>query len=173
VSTRPLVVLEGVEKYFPVGSGMFGSHKEQVHAIDGVWLTINEGEVLGLVGETGSGKSTLARVILRLTKVTKGTVTFDGRDLSKVDGREMKALRRQMQLVFQDPFSALDPLMRLGDSLIAPLSQHGIGTKQERTRRVGELLEMVGLDASFAHRYPSECSGGQLSRVVIARAMTG
>jgi oligopeptide/dipeptide ABC transporter ATP-binding protein len=151
---------------------MFGSRKEVVHAIDGVSLTIDEGEVLGLVGETGSGKSTLARVILRLTKVTSGTVSFDGRDLSTVNRREMKALRRQMQLIFQDPYSALDPLMRLGDSLMAPLSQHRIGTKEERSRKVAELLEMVGLDASFAGRYPSECSGGQLSRVVIARALS-
>lgn len=172
MSVRPLVVLDEVVKHFPVSGGMFGSRKEVVHAIDGVSLTINQGEVLGLVGETGSGKSTLARVILRLTEVNRGTVTFDGQDLSTVDRREMKALRRQMQLIFQDPYSALDPLMRLGDSLMAPLSQHQIGTKEERSGRVAELLEMVGLDASFAQRYPSECSGGQLSRVVIARALS-
>ena len=172
MNAHPLVVLDDVVKHFPASSGMFGRHKEVVHAIDGVSLTINEGEVLGLVGETGSGKSTLARVILRLVNVNHGTVSFDGRDLSTTNRGEMKKLRRQMQLVFQDPYSALDPLMRIGDSLMAPLSQHGIGTPKERSRKVAELLQMVGLDASFAHRYPSECSGGQLSRVVIARALS-
>jgi len=172
VNDRPLVVLDDVVKHFPAGSSLFGRNKDFVHAIDGVSLTIHEGEVLGLVGETGSGKSTLARVILRLLDVTHGTVSFDGRDLATADRGEMKKLRRQMQLVFQDPFSALDPLMRLGDSLMAPLSQHGIGSPKERSQKVAELLEMVGLDASFAHRYPSECSGGQLARVVIARALS-
>ena len=172
MSGRPLVVLNDVVKHFPVSGGMFGGRKDVVHAVDGVSLTIREGEVLGLVGESGSGKSTLARVILKLTDVTRGVVTFDGQDLSKLDRRAMKPMRRQMQLIFQDPYSALDPLMRLGDSMMAPLAQHGIGTKEDRVHKVAELFEMVGLDASFAQRYPSECSGGQLSRVVIARALS-
>ncbi|HXG39723.1 MAG TPA: ABC transporter ATP-binding protein [Candidatus Limnocylindrales bacterium] len=171
MSRRPLVVLEDVVKHFPVSGGLF-RRRDAVHAVDGVSLTIEEGEVLGLVGETGSGKSTLARVILRLTKADRGRVLFDGRDVLAARGRQLKALRREMQLIFQDPFSALDPHMRLGESIEAPLSQHGIGTRADRRRIVDELLAKVGLDASFADRRPSECSGGQLQRVVIARALS-
>jgi peptide/nickel transport system ATP-binding protein len=171
VNGRPLLVLQDVQKHFPVGGGFLSRRREVVHAIDGVSLTIHEGEVLGLVGETGSGKSTLARVMLRLTRPDKGEVTFDGRDVIAADRPQMKALRREMQLIFQDPYSALDPLMRLGQSIEAPLSQHGIGTKAGRARMVPELLLKVGLDPSFAERYPRECSGGQLHRVVIARAL--
>lgn len=172
MSGRPLVVLEGVQKHFPVSGGFLSRHRDAVHAVDGVSLTINEGEVLGLVGETGSGKSTLARVMLRLARPDKGSVTFDGRDVLAADARAMKGLRREMQLIFQDPYSALDPLMRLGQSIEAPLAQHGIGTKVERHRMVAELLQKVGLDPSFAERYPKECSGGQLHRIVIARALS-
>lgn len=168
--TEDLVQVIGASKHFPVGGGFIGK-RDVVHALDDITLSIRRGEVLGLVGETGSGKSTLARVILRLTKLTNGTVLFDGRDVFAMQRGDLKALRRQMQLVFQDPFSALDPRMRLGQSLEAPLSQHGIGSKRERAARVAELLELVGLDASFADRYPGECSGGQLTRVVIARAL--
>ena len=170
--SRPLVVLNDVQKHFPVSGGFLGGRREVVHAVDGVSLTINEGEVLGLVGETGSGKSTLARVMLRLTGTDKGSVTFDGRDVLAANRREMKGLRREMQLIFQDPYSALDPRMRLGQSIDAPLSQHGVGTKAERVAKIADLLGKVGLDPSFADRYPSECSGGQLHRVVIARALS-
>lgn len=165
-----LVRIEGASKHFPVSGGFLGK-RDVVHALDDVSLTIRRGEVLGLVGETGSGKSTLARIILRLSKLTKGRVLFDGRDVFAMRRGELKALRRQMQLVFQDPFSALDPRMRIGQSIDAPLSQHGMGTKLARAARVDELLRQVGLDASLADRYPSECSGGQLTRVVIARAL--
>ncbi len=165
-----LIQITGACKHFPVGGGFFGK-RDVVHALDDVTLAIRRGEVLGLVGETGSGKSTLARVILRLTKLSQGNVLFEGHDVFAMHRGELKSLRRQMQLVFQDPFSALDPRMRLGQSIEAPLSQHGIGTRDERASRVAELLGLVGLDASFAERYPSECSGGQLTRVVIARAL--
>jgi oligopeptide/dipeptide ABC transporter ATP-binding protein len=172
MSGRPLIEVDRVTKHFPVGGGGFRRRREVVHAIDDVTLTVREGEVLGLVGETGSGKSTLARLILRLTKANTGSITFDGQDVLAADRAEMKALRRQMQLIFQDPFSALDPSMRLGQSIDAPLAQHGIGDRASRRAKVAELLANVGLDAAFAERYPGECSGGQLHRVVIARALS-
>jgi peptide/nickel transport system ATP-binding protein len=168
--TEDLIQISAATKHFPVGGGLLGK-RDVVHALDDVTLAIRRGEVLGLVGETGSGKSTLARVILRLSKLNHGTVSFAGRDVFAMQRGDLKALRRQMQLTFQDPFSALDPRMRLGKSIDTPLSQHGIGTKEQRAERVTELLGLVGLDASFADRYPSECSGGQLTRVVIARAL--
>jgi peptide/nickel transport system ATP-binding protein len=169
---RPLIEVERVTKHFPHGGGGFRRRREVVHAIDDVSLTVRENEVLGLVGETGSGKSTLARLILRLIKADHGTITFDGHDVVGADRTEMKALRRQMQLIFQDPFSALDPSMRLGQSIEAPLAQHGIGDRESRRAKVAELLTSVGLDAAYGDRYPSECSGGQLHRVVIARALS-
>ena len=168
---RPLVVVDHVTKHFPVHGGGWLGKKEVVHAIDDVSITVREGEVMGLVGETGSGKSTLARLILRLITADSGTITFDGQDVLAADRGQLKALRRQMQIIFQDPFSALDPSMKLGQSIEAPLSQHGIGDKASRRKAVAELLDKVGLPASFAERYPSECSGGQLHRVVIARAL--
>lgn len=171
MSSESLVVLQGVQKHFPISGGLFGRNRRAVHAIDDLTLTIRRGEVLGLVGESGSGKSTLARVILRLTMVDHGSITFDGRDVVHADGRAMHQLRREMQLVFQDPYSALDPLMRLGRSIQIPLDQHDVGPKADRPKRVIELLEQVGLDASYADRLPRECSGGQLARVVIARAL--
>jgi oligopeptide/dipeptide ABC transporter ATP-binding protein len=169
---RPLIEVDRVTKHFPVGGGGFRRSREVVHAIDDVSLTVRENEVLGLVGETGSGKSTLARLILRLTKADSGAITFDGHDVLAADRGEMKALRRQMQLIFQDPFSALDPSMRLGQSIEAPLAQHGIGDRQSRRVKVAELLANVGLDAAYGDRFPRECSGGQLHRVVIARALS-
>jgi oligopeptide/dipeptide ABC transporter ATP-binding protein len=168
---RPLVVLDDVVKHFPVRAGSLRKGREVIHSVDGVSLTINEGETVGLVGESGSGKSTLARVILRLTPATRGRVLIDGADVLSATRRELKALRRQSQIVFQDPCSALDPRMKIATSIAAPLAQHGIGTRASRSGMVAELLERVGLDPSFADRYPRECSGGQLQRVVIARAL--
>ncbi|MCZ4508061.1 ATP-binding cassette domain-containing protein [Streptomyces sp. ActVer] len=165
----PLVVVEDLVKHFPVASGLRG--KRRVHSVDGVSLEIARGEVLGLVGESGCGKSTLARTLLGLTPADSGRVLFDGTDIARTKGRERKALRRSMQLVFQDPLSAFDPKMRLGTSLEAPLAQHGLGTREERGQRIAEVLEQVGLDESFVHRLPRECSGGQLQRAVVARAL--
>ena len=163
----PLVTVEHLVKHFRAPGG----GRQRVHSVDGVCLTIAAGEVLGLVGESGCGKSTLARTILGLTPVDSGRVTFDGTHVAAARGRRRKALRRSMQLVFQDPYSALDPRMTLGASLEAPLSQHRVGDREERRRRAVEALAQVGLDESFLHRRPGECSGGQLQRVVIARAL--
>jgi len=167
---QPLVVVEDLVKQFPLKSGGFG-RKQYVHSVDGVSLTIAPGEVLGLVGESGCGKSTLARAMLGLTPVDSGRVLFDGTDIAGTKGTARKALRRSMQLVFQDPYAALDPRMRLGTSLDAPLAQHGLGTREERHRRIVEALGLVGLDESFLSRCPQECSGGQLQRIVVARAL--
>jgi peptide/nickel transport system ATP-binding protein len=169
---KPLLEVERLRKYFPVRAQTFGGKRPVVHAVDGVSLAIAHGETIGLVGESGSGKSTLARAILRLTPVSGGSVTFDGQDVLGATPSDLKALRRQMQIIFQDPHAALDPLMTIGASIEAPLSQHGLGNKAERRAAVASLLQSVGLDASFAERYPKECSGGQLSRVVIARALS-
>ena len=160
-----LVVVEDLVKHFQLGRG------KRVHSVDGVALTVRRGEVLGLVGESGCGKSTLARAILRAVQIDSGRVVFDGRDVSHAQGKELKALRRSMQLVFQDPYGALDPRMRLRTSLGAPLVHHGVKNKQDRRDRMLAMLERVGLDETILERRPHECSGGQLQRVVIARAL--
>jgi oligopeptide/dipeptide ABC transporter ATP-binding protein len=167
---EPLVVVEDLVKHFPLKGRAFG-RKRYVHSVDGVSFTIAPGEVLGLVGESGCGKSTLARAMLGLTPVDSGRVLFDGTHVAATRGAARKALRRSMQLVFQDPYAALDPRMRLGASLDAPLAQHGLGTREERHLRVIQALNRVGLDESFLGRRPGECSGGQLQRVVVARAL--
>lgn len=163
--TEPLVSVENLVKHYPAGF-----HKK-VHSVDDVSLTVRKGEVLGLVGESGCGKSTLARTILRAIPITSGRIVYNGRDISRAGGKELKALRRQMQLIFQDPFGALDPRMRLRTSLEAPLTHHGVRDRKDREQRILAMLERTGLDASILDRYPHECSGGQLQRVVIARAL--
>lgn len=170
-SRAAVVEARGLVKHFPIRTGGWGK-REVVHALDDVSLIIRPGEALGIVGETGSGKSTFARVLLLLTPPDKGTVRFNGVDVTQATGRTLKALRRQMQIIFQDPYSALDPRMKIGTSIAAPLSQHRIGTRSQRSELVRELLRKVGLDVSLADRYPDECSGGQLQRVVIARALS-
>lgn len=168
---EPLVVLEDVYKHFPVKAGGVRQSKDRVRSVDGVSLAIRPGEVLGLVGESGCGKSTLARVILRLVPVTGGRILFDGREISGLNRRDLKSLRREMQIIFQDPFAALDPRMPIATSVEVPLSQHGVGSREERRQKVLELLDQVGLDDSLCDRLPRRCSGGQLQRVVIARAL--
>ena len=167
--TAPFVVIDRVVKHFPVRTT--GWRRNWVRSLDGVSLTIDQGEVLGLVGESGCGKSTLARVLLRLLNPNRGSVTVAGRDLALLHGEELRRFRRSIQLIFQDPFSALDPRMRIGSSLQQPLAQHNIARREERRTRTIAMLEEVGLDGSFIERLPSQCSGGQLQRVVIARAL--
>ena len=168
-AVRPaLVEMEGVAKYYSLpGLG----RSLCVKSVDGVSFAVGKGEVLGLVGESGCGKSTIARLLTRQTPPTGGHIAIAGRAIANVKGKELKRLRRTVQLVFQDPLSALDPRMQIGASMEAPLAQHGIGTKQERRRKVARMLAEVGLDESFYERYPRQCSGGQLQRVVIGRAL--
>ena len=163
------VVADRIVKHFPVRMGAW--RRGSVRSVDGVSFRIRRGEVMGLVGESGCGKSTLARVLLRLLPPDSGTVTVAGRDLSSLHGEDLRRFRTTMQLVFQDPRAALDPRMRIGTSLEAPLAQHGIGTRRERSRRAADMLREVGLDESFVERLPRQCSGGELQRIAIARAL--
>jgi oligopeptide/dipeptide ABC transporter ATP-binding protein len=162
---EPLLTLDGVVKHFPAGRG------KTVHSVDGVSLEVGKGEVLGLVGESGCGKSTLARTILQAVSADSGHITFDGEQISGLKGKQLKALRRSMQFVFQDPYGAFDPKMRLGTSLEAPLRHHGMKDQTERAARIAEMLGRVGLEEDMLDRFPRECSGGQLQRLVIARAL--
>jgi oligopeptide/dipeptide ABC transporter ATP-binding protein len=162
---EPLVSLQDVVKHFPAGRG------KTVHSVDGVSLSVRKGEVLGLVGESGCGKSTLARTILRALSPSSGHIIFEGRDITAAKGAELKALRRSMQFVFQDPYGAFDPKMTLGASLEAPLRHHGVKDRGERRERMLAMLDRVGLEEEILERRPHECSGGQLQRMVIARAL--
>ncbi|WP_421951139.1 ABC transporter ATP-binding protein [Pelagibacterium sp.] len=162
------LALDGIVKHYPVQG--FGSTKV-VKSVDGVTVRIAAGEVLGLVGESGCGKSSLAKVISRLTSATDGQITINGQDWLKPSGEELRRQRRNVQLIFQDPFSALDPRMTIGESMLSPLAQNRIGNHAERLDKVYDMLEEAGLDASFFDRRPSQCSGGQLQRVVIGRAL--
>ena len=163
------VVADRIVKHFPVRLGAW--RRGSVRSLDGVSFRIRQGEVMGLVGESGCGKSTLARVLVRLLPPDSGTVTIAGRDLASLRGEDLRRFRTTMQLIFQNPYAALDPRMRIGTSLEAPLAQHGIGSDRERRRRATDMLREVGLDDSFVERLPRQCSGGELQRIVIARAL--
>jgi ABC-type oligopeptide transport system ATPase subunit len=169
----PLVEIENLTKVFLSGESAFSSRNVEVRAVDDVSLQIHSGETLGLVGESGSGKSTLGRLILRLIEPTSGKVRFAGRDLLTATRRDLRSLRRDMQIIFQDPFGSLDPRIQIADLIAEPLTIHrqGQSTQIEVQARVAELLRIVGLDASAMHRYPHEFSGGQRQRIVIARAL--
>ncbi len=166
-----LIEVEDLKKYYPVTAGLFSRHVADVKAVDGVSFVIREGETLGLVGESGCGKSTLGRTLLRLEEPTAGRVLYRGSDITAWDRRRLKGLRRQAQMIFQDPQSSLDPRMTIGDSIGEALLIHGMNDERERMRRVEELLQQVGLEPGYAARYPHEFSGGQKQRIGIARAL--
>jgi oligopeptide transport system ATP-binding protein len=166
-----LIEVKNLTKYFPAGQGLFGKGTGVVKALDDVSFTIRKGETFGLVGESGCGKTTTGRCILRLIEPTSGEVSFDGKDLLSVDAANLRRMRRDMQIIFQDPYSSLNPRMRVGQIVVEPLTIHNVGSKAERRDRVAELLQLVGLDASHAQRYPHEFSGGQRQRIGIARAL--
>ena len=171
VTTAPLLEGRDIVKHFPIRRGVLRRTVGHVRAVDGVDLAVAPGSTVGLVGESGSGKSTLGRVLLRLLDPTAGMVTFDGRDITKVSERQMRGVRRGMQVVFQDPFSSFDPLATIADSLAEPMRNYLDLDKEARQDRVGELLRTVRLDPQHRNRYPREFSGGQLQRVAIARAL--
>jgi oligopeptide/dipeptide ABC transporter ATP-binding protein len=169
--TAPLVEAQDLRKHYPVGGGLFTAPRAWVRAVDGVSLAIESGETLGLVGESGCGKSTLGRLLLRLVEPSAGDVRFAGRSLLGLAPRELRALRREMQIVFQDPYGSLDPRMRVGSIVGEGLAIHRLGTRAERRGRVRELLQLVGLPPEAAERRPHEFSGGQRQRIGIARAL--
>ena len=171
-TTQPILQVRNLVKHFQVGGGLFGGGAGIVKAVDGVSFEIHRGETLGLVGESGCGKTTTGRCILRLEPPTSGEVVFEGRDMSKLSDAEMRGLRRRMQVIFQDPYSSLNPRMTVGQIISEPLGVHGIvPDRAARAARVQDLLRHAGLLPAMARRYPHELSGGQRQRVGIARAL--
>jgi oligopeptide transport system ATP-binding protein len=168
----PLLEVSELTKHFPIKEGLlFDRTVGYVKAVDGVSFEIQEGETLGLVGESGSGKSTTGYCILQLIRPTSGTVRFMGRDLTQLKGEELRRVRREMQIVFQDPYASLDPRMTVGDIVSEPLVVHRVGGRRARSETVRRLLEVVGFNPEFTNRYPHEFSGGQRQRIGIARAL--
>jgi oligopeptide/dipeptide ABC transporter ATP-binding protein len=166
-----LLRVEGLKVYFPITSGVLRRRTGWVRAVDGVSFTIRRGETLGLVGESGSGKTTIGRTIVRVTSPLEGSVKLDGEELLALKGEDLRRRRRRFQMVFQDPYSSLDPRQTVADILAEPLRVHGLASGRARTERVAELLTLVGLDPAFVERYPHEFSGGQRQRIGIARAL--
>lgn len=171
LGNKDLVKVQNLVKYFPVKGGVFRRTVDWVQAVDDVSFSIREGETLGLVGESGCGKSTIGRTLLHLLEPTSGTVEFDGSNVFELSKQEMKSKRRDMQIIFQDPYASLNPRKPISDSIMAGLKIHKVGTKTERAERVMEMLRRVGLEDYHAHRYPHEFSGGQRQRIGIARAI--
>lgn len=172
LSSEGLVEVRALRKYFEVSATALNPfRKDLVHAIDGVDLEIKKGETIGLVGESGCGKTTLGRCVLRLIEPTSGTILFEGVDIAKLEKKEMRRLRKHMQIIFQDPFSSLDPRMKIGDIVGEPFTVFGVPEGEDREERLIYLLEAVGLDSEGRDRFPHEFSGGQRARIAIARAL--
>ena len=171
MSPQPIIRVRDLRKYYPVRGGVFGRQRGEVKAVDSVSLDLHPRETLGLVGESGCGKSTLGRTIMRLEEPTDGEVLFEGRDLARASSKELFALRRNVQMIFQDPYSSLNPRLTIGETVREPLDVHRLGTEAERRGRVDELLEAVGLSPEAKNRYPHEFSGGQRQRVGVARSL--
>jgi oligopeptide transport system ATP-binding protein len=168
---NPLLEVTDLVKHFPVRKGLLRRQVASVHALDGVSLTIHEGETIGLVGESGCGKTTLGRCIVRLLEPTAGDIVFEGRSIARLDERRLRPVRRQMQIVFQDPYASLNPRKRVGKIVAAPMRIHSVGSRRQRRARARELLEVVGLSPEHYNRYPHEFSGGQRQRIGVARAL--
>jgi len=168
----PVVSVTDLKKHFPVRKGLLRRTVGQVYAVDGISFRIDEGETLGLVGESGCGKSTVARTVLRLLEPTSGEIRIDGKDITRLGKGALRPYRRQMQMVFQDPFSSLNPRMSAGDIVGEPLQVHGIAHGKEKTKLVGEIFDQVGLRRSQMNAFPHEFSGGQRQRISIARALS-
>jgi oligopeptide/dipeptide ABC transporter ATP-binding protein len=172
MTEAPILEVRNLVKHFPIGGGLFGGEAAVVKAVDGVSFSIRRGETLGLVGESGCGKTTTGRCILQLEKPTSGEIIFEGRDLATLTGGELRKVRRRLQVIFQDPYSSLNPRMTVGQIIAEPLAVHDIvPDRAARAARVRELLGHAGLLPAMAHRYPHELSGGQRQRVGIARAL--
>lgn len=167
----PILEIQNLKKWFPIGGGLFSQPKNFVKAVDGISFEVNAGETFGIVGESGCGKSTLGRSILHLLEPTEGKIYFNGKDVAHVNGRELQFLRKDMQIIFQDPYASLNPRMTVGKIIEEPLKIHDVGTRKERQEKVEYLLETVGLNKESIKKYPHEFSGGQRQRIGIARAL--
>ena len=170
-TSDPLLSARNLRVWFPITSGVLQRTTAHVHAVDGVDLDIMKGETLGLVGESGCGKSTLGRTLIRLLDPTEGTIEFKGEDITKLRGEDLRSRRREMAMIFQDPYASLDPRQTVGDIVAEPIDIFGIAKGRERQDRIYELLRTVGMNPQFADRYPHEFSGGQRQRIGIARAL--
>ncbi|MDF2988918.1 MAG: oligopeptide/dipeptide transporter, ATP-binding protein, partial [Eubacterium sp.] len=168
---RPLLKITDLKKYFPVKGGLFGRPVGWVRAVDGISLEIFQGEAFGLVGESGSGKTTLGQTVLRMHEKNSGQVLFDGLDVHSLPRKEFQKIHTRMQYIFQDPYSSLNPRIRIGDAIAEPLLAHGLASKTDVGEQVENILTQCGMAARFMDRYPHEFSGGQRQRIVIARAM--
>ena len=167
----PLLEVEGLTTRFDIRKGLFGTATGRIHAVEGINFSLQPGETLALVGESGCGKSTTGRSIIRLEEPTRGSVKFEGQELTKLNAKQMRPYRRQMQMIFQDPFASLNPRMTVGDAIAEPIIVHELAKGQEARARVASLLQRVGLEPEHAARYPHEFSGGQRQRLCIARAL--
>ncbi|OOE02297.1 dipeptide/oligopeptide/nickel ABC transporter ATP-binding protein [Anoxybacillus kestanbolensis] len=168
---EPLLQVKGLKKYFPITAGLFNKQIGQVKAVDDLSFSVYKGETLGIVGESGCGKSTTGRMLLRLIEPTEGSIVFENEEVTKLSPQQLRKLRRDMQMIFQDPFASLNPRHTVEKILEEPLIVHGIGSKEERRKKVREMLEVVGLSSYHAKRYPHQFSGGQRQRIGIARAL--
>jgi peptide/nickel transport system ATP-binding protein len=166
-----LLEIRGLKKYFDVSEGWFPKEKKYLKAVDGIDIKVKPGETLGIVGESGCGKSTTGNVIMGLLEATEGEIIFEGKDLRKLNKYEIKEVKKDIQMIFQDPYSSLNPRMKVFDIIAEPFRTHKIATSKELEEKIVELLEVVGLDSSYAYRYPHEFSGGQRQRIGIARAL--